>query len=77
VSAKYRGYAVYLCGPDEIPGPRATDCPSALHDHPLPRGYLAASDVAGRRLRQHWHSVKCRDCGLYGWTPPAFGEKRS
>lgn len=62
---------VIICIPDETPGPR-DECPNRLHDHPLPSGYIAASDVAQRRLRQRWRNVRCPDCGLYGWTPPAF-----
>jgi hypothetical protein len=62
---------VFVCGGDERPGSRGTDCPDSLHDHPLPGGYVAAGDVAARRLRQGWCNVKCRRCGLYGWIPAA------
>lgn len=65
------GGAVYVCIPDETPGPRDA-CPNRLHDHPLPSGYLAASDVAARRLRQRWRNVRYPDCSLYGWVPPVF-----
>lgn len=67
-------YRVFICIPDETPGPRETDCPSPLHDHPLPTGYIAASDVAGQRLYRRWRNIKCKLCGLYGWVPPTFGE---
>lgn len=49
--------------------PRNSDCPNALHDWPLPTGYIAASDVAGVRLRARWSNRKCSECGLYGWAP--------
>lgn len=61
--------AVYLCGGDESPGPRATECPNGLHDWPLPSGYVDAGMVAARRLRRRWANVQCPDCGLYGWRP--------
>lgn len=63
-----RSYAVYLCGPDYSPGPR-DPCPNSLHDYPLPSGYIAAHDMAAARLRKRWSSVRCPDCGLYGWRP--------
>lgn len=62
-------YGTYLCGGDERPGPRGTDCPNALHDHPLPSGYIAAAEEAGSRLDEGWRNPKCPDCGLYGWEP--------
>ena len=61
--------AVYLCGMNTRPGPRDTDCPSPLHDHPLPTGYIEAADEAGSRLYRGWGNPKCQQCGLYGWTP--------
>lgn len=57
----------FICGGDLTPGPRGTDCPNALHDRPLPSGYVDAAEVAGRRLRTGWANRKCPDCGLYGW----------
>lgn len=49
--------------------PRNSDCPNPLHDWPLPTGYIAASDVAGARLRARWSNRECPECGLYGWAP--------
>ena len=68
--------AIFICGGDETPGPRGTDCPDPLHDHPLPVGYVDASAVAERRLRQRWANNRCSSCGLYGWVPPAFSETK-
>lgn len=68
-----RGYRVFLCGGDETPGER-DECPNVLHDFPLPNGYVDASEVAARRLRQHWRNTRCPDCGLYGWMPPPFAD---
>jgi len=65
--------ATYLCGGDETPGARGTDCPDAVHDHPLPDGYMDASVVAGRRLAQGWSNQKCPRCGMYGWVPARAG----
>lgn len=65
-----RERAVYLCGGDMRPGPRGTDCPEPLHDHPLPSGYVDASEEAAHRLYKRWKNVKCKRCGLYGWVPP-------
>jgi hypothetical protein len=65
-----RGPAIFIRGGDERPGPRATDCPDPLHDYPLPSGYVDASMVADRRLRQRWINRRCERCGLYGWVPP-------
>ena len=59
----------FICGGDESPGPRSTDCPSPLHDHPLPSGYVDASIVADRRLRRGWANIPCDLCGLYGRVP--------
>jgi hypothetical protein len=65
-----RPYAVYVCGGDLTPGPR-DECPGPLHDHPLPRGYCDAAEVAEDRLAEGWRNLKCRQCGRYGWKPPA------
>lgn len=62
--------AIYLCGGDDRPGPRGTDCPSTLHDHPLPAGYVDAHEAAASRLYKRWKNVRCKDCGIYGWIPP-------
>lgn len=61
----------YVCGGDETPGPRGTECPNQLHDHPLPAGYVDAASVAARRLRERWSNPRCPDCGTHGWVPPA------
>jgi hypothetical protein len=62
--------AVYICGGDTHPGPRDA-CPDALHDYPLPTGYIEASDEASRRLSRRWSNRRCGRCGLYGWAPGA------
>lgn len=61
---------VFICGGDETPGPRETECQNALHDHPLPVGYVDAQQVAARRLRTRWYSKRCPDCRRYGWIAP-------
>lgn len=60
---------IFICGGDDTPGPRGTECPSPLHDHPLPSGYGDAAAEASRRLqpRAGWKNKLCRKCGLYGW----------
>lgn len=67
--------SIFLCGGDFRPGPRDTDCPNHIHDHPLPAGYVDAAEVAGRRLRNGWANVRCPDCGLYGWRPGRIREE--
>jgi hypothetical protein len=47
------------------------ECLNALHSHPLPRAYLAAHEMAEDRLAANWKNLKCPDCKLYGWEPPA------
>lgn len=59
---------IYVCGGDLRPGPRV-DCPSSLHDWPLPTGYVDAAEVASGRLSRQWSNRKCQRCGLYGWQP--------
>jgi hypothetical protein len=59
----------FICGGDVTPGPRDSECPNALHDWPLPTGYVDASMVAASRLSRGWGNRKCARCGLYGWTP--------
>ena len=49
---------------------RDSTCPDQLHDHPLPRGYVQASNVADERLGSGWGNRRCTRCGLYGWEPP-------
>jgi hypothetical protein len=61
--------AIYLCGGDMQPGPRDTDCPSPLHDHPLPVGYCDASEEAMSRLTRGWSNRRCPQCKTYGWEP--------
>jgi hypothetical protein len=69
-----RDYRTFLCGGYyERRQPRG-DCPSTLHDWPLPSGYVEASEVADARLRARWANKKCPECGLYGWAP---GNKRA
>lgn len=51
------------------PGPRGTDCPSPLHDFPLPSGYVDAAEEAGSRLNRRWVNKRCPSCKLYGWEP--------
>lgn len=65
--------ATYICSEDDHPGPRGTDCPNPLHDHPLPASYLGAAVDAGLRLREGWLNPRCPDCAQYGWTPPLEG----
>jgi hypothetical protein len=60
---------IYLCGGDMTPGPRSTDCPDPLHDHPLPAGYNDAGEEATRRLNKRWVNRRCPRCGVYGWAP--------
>lgn len=68
-----RAPAVYICGGDETPGDR-DDCPDAVHDHPLPNGYVDASMVAARRLHTGWRNPTCKTCGIHGWIPPTGRE---
>ena len=58
----------YLCGGDFTPADRDA-CPNPLHDWPLARGYVDASEQASRRLNNGWANKKCPECGLYGWYP--------
>lgn len=46
------------------------DCANCLHEHPLPKLYIAAHTEAGRRLRAGWRNKKCPECGLHGWEKP-------
>lgn len=68
-----RAPAVYICGGDETPGTRS-ECPDAVHDHPLPNGYVDASTVAMRRLNTGWRNPMCKTCGIHGWIPPTGSE---
>jgi hypothetical protein len=60
------GRPVFICVPDYTPGPRAA-CLNALHDYPLPSGYIASAEVAAARLAKRWRNPRCPDCGMYGW----------
>lgn len=64
-----RKVTAFICGGDLRPGPRDTECPNALHDWPLPSGYVDASEVAAHRLSKGWSNRKCTQCGLHGWMP--------
>lgn len=64
---------IYLCGGDFSRLEPRGDCPNALHDWPLPAGYVDASEVAEARMRARWSNQKCTACGLHGWAP---GTKR-
>jgi len=66
--------ATYICGEDTRPGPRNSDCPNALHDWPLPSGYIEAQDEARWRLRHQWSNKRCPECKLYGWMPGELHE---
>jgi hypothetical protein len=50
-------------------GDRDSECPNPLHDWPLSRGYVAASNEADYRLDNGWKNLKCPDCKKYGWRP--------
>lgn len=63
--------AMYLCGGDFNNLDPRSECPNVLHDWPLPRGYVDASEVAGARIAAGWSNRRCPDCGLYGWAPGA------
>lgn len=59
---------IIVCGGDYRPG-RRDECRDALHDYPLPSGYVDASEVAASRLSHGWANRRCSICGLYGWVP--------
>lgn len=65
--------SLYICGGDFRPGPR-DNCPRALHNWPLPAGYVDAAEVAERRIRNGWKNRLCSACGLFGWVE---GRKRA
>lgn len=54
---------------------RGTECPNALHDHPLPPAYLAAHFEADERLAAGWDNRECSDCNQFGWEPPKDGKR--
>lgn len=64
-----RQRATYLCGGDYDRLEPRRECQNALHDWPLPAGYVEASEVADARIQAQWSNRKCPDCGLYGWAP--------
>jgi hypothetical protein len=66
-----RKNAVYICGGDDRPGPRQS-CPNALHDWPLPVGYVDATTAASSRISRGWLNKRCPDCQLFGWVPGRF-----
>lgn len=68
-----RKTTMFICGGDFTPATR-TDCPNPLHNWPLARGYVDASNQAARRLRTGWTNTHCKDCELYGWTPGKLHE---
>ena len=45
-------------------------CQNPVHGHPLPSGFLSASDMAEERLEAGWDNIACPDCGRFGWVPP-------
>lgn len=61
--------AIYICGGDYNHLKARGDCPDALHDWPLPEGYVDAGEVAGARLAARWSNRKCPQCGFHGWAP--------
>jgi hypothetical protein len=63
-----RAKPIFICGGDLRPGPR-DECPNALHDWPLPAGYVDAHEVAMSRIGRRWTNRRCPDCGFYGWVP--------
>lgn len=71
--------AIYVCGGDYGRLEERSACPDALHDWPLPDGYVDAAEVAASRLAHGWHNTRCSACGLYGWIagrPTPHGDKR-
>ncbi|KDE14229.1 hypothetical protein [Rhodococcus aetherivorans] len=63
---------MFICGGDYAKLAPRDSCLNALHDWPLPLGYVDAAEVASSRLSHGWQNVKCRECGLYGWIPGQF-----
>jgi hypothetical protein len=70
--ASRRRYTTYVCGGDFANLDPRGDCPNAIHDWPLPLGYVDASEMAASRLSHGWSNTKCPECGLYGWGPGQF-----
>ena len=64
---------IILCGGSSVLEPRS-ECPSTLHDWPLPDGYVDAHEAAKSRLARQWKQAKCKDCKRYGWIPGRLGE---
>lgn len=65
-------HTIHACGGDYRALDRRDPCPNALHNWPLPIGYVDAAEMAASRLAHGWGNTKCPDCGLYGWTPGRF-----
>lgn len=63
---------IILCPPGKPQLAPRDDCPSELHDYPLPLNYNAAHEEAGWRLRHRWSNRRCPRCRLYGWAPPTW-----
>lgn len=61
---------VILCVADYSRLQERGDCPSALHDWPLPDDYNASHDVAWSRITQGWAQKWCPDCQSWGWKEP-------
>lgn len=64
-----RGPAVRICGGDFAALQERGSCGNSLHNWPLPRGYVDASEMAASRLSIGWSNTRCPECGIYGWAP--------
>lgn len=56
-----------LCETTETPGTR-DDCENSVHDYPLPNNFVAAEELATKRLRYGWKQPRCPRCKRYGWA---------
>ena len=74
------GASYIICGGGSGTGSRRDPsndldgCPNALHDWPLPSGYVDADIEAHWRLRNRWTNKRCPDCRKYGWLPGKLTE---